>query len=68
MIKEAIDRIIELAAPEKIEINGETYSNQHLHRISETIPIETLDLNSLQGLVNYIQHNIETEFDSDKCM
>ena len=68
MIKEAIDRIIELAKPEKIEINGETYSNQHLHRIPETIPVETLDLNSLQGLVNYIQHNIETEFDSDKCM
>ena len=68
MIKEAINRIIELSDPKEIKINGESYSNQILHRVANCLPVETLDLNSLKGVIDYIKSNISKEFQQDEIM
>ena len=68
MIKDAINRILELAGPKEININGETYSDKSLYRISQCLPVETLNLNSLRGIIDYIENNVNKDFADDECM
>ena len=54
MIKEAINRILELAKPEIIRVDGIEFSNQVLCQVKPPTSKEPLFLNSLSGLVKYI--------------
>lgn len=58
MIVDAINRIIDLSNIKTEEINGSIYADRVLHRIPEELKAETLQINTLSGLVEYIKHNI----------
>ena len=68
MIKEAIDRIIELAGPKTIEVNNEFYSKDKLNRIPNDILCEPLQINSLKGLIDYIKAKVGYDFKAGKCL
>lgn len=68
MIKEAIDRIIELSGPKTIEVNNEFYSKDKLNRIPNDILCESLQINSLKGLIDYIKAKAEFDFPSGMCL
>jgi hypothetical protein len=57
MIKEAIDRILELSTPNLSEVCGCTYSDKKLYRIDEDIRNDdAIQMNTLKGLVDYIKN------------
>lgn len=58
MIREAIDRVLELARPEIMEIGGRQYSSREVRPILEPQPTP-LHLTSLSGLVKYCQANFD---------
>lgn len=60
MIREAIDRIIELNRPEVIEIDNRKYSPSGLNRILDPIP-EMLKIHTLTGLVDYYKKFIDKD-------
>lgn len=60
MIKEAIQYIINLAAPTLEEIGGETYSDKPLHRINHNPLAEAIEMNTLSSLVRYIKKEIDS--------
>ena len=57
MIKEAINRILELGEPHLNIINGDTYSDKQLHRINNELRAESIGMTSLSSLVDYIKCN-----------
>lgn len=56
LLKNAIEKIAEMAAPTIREINGETWSSKHMERVRlpEDTP-EQYTVNTLEGLVNLIK-------------
>lgn len=58
MIKEAIDRITELAKPTLSEIDDRTYSDRPLHLISRPLA-EPLTVHTLTALVEYLNRNLD---------
>lgn len=59
MIKEAINRILELDEPHFNTINGDTYCDRQLHRINNELRADSIGMTSLSSLVDYIKHNQE---------
>lgn len=57
MIKEAINRILELSDPHIVEINGEQYSDKNLQRIGRELRAESIGMTTLSSLVDYIKAN-----------
>lgn len=60
MIKEALQYIVGLKAPEIKEIDGSTYSDKPLERISYTPYARSIEMHTLTSLVDYIEANIDT--------
>jgi len=58
MIAEGIDKILTLRDPEKIEVNSEYYTKRGYQKAYPSVA-DTLHLNSLTGLVDYIKENID---------
>ncbi len=58
MIKEAIEYIVKLANTRLEEANGQQYSTQPLHLVSEP-RVKSLTLNSLSGLVDYLKSGFD---------
>lgn len=54
MIREAIDRILELSRPNILEANGSQYTDKTLNRIQEELRAEPLKFDTLSGMVQYI--------------
>lgn len=63
MIKEALEYIVGLKKPEIIEIEGNTYSDKGLNRISYTPYARAIEMSTLTSLVDYIKANIDTMAD-----
>lgn len=59
MIKEAINRILELAEPHVIDLGRCTFSDKALHRIDNELRASAIEMNTLTSLVQYIQRNSE---------
>jgi len=61
MLKEFVEKLIDLANPEIYEINGDTYTtNQKLVRVPEYIDrLKRIDFSSLDGIVQAIRVEIE---------
>lgn len=59
MIAKAIDKILELAKPLTVEINGDNYSTQPLHRLDWDLKAEPIKVKTLTGLLKYIGENRE---------
>ena len=57
MIKEAINRILELADPHIIEINGDQYSDKPLNRVMNELRASSINMTTLSSLVDYIKAN-----------
>ena len=56
MLKAAIEKIVELASPSVIQVNGKTFSNERFTEVKEQLYYpHRLDLNSLDGIVKMIQ-------------
>lgn len=55
MIKEALEYIVNMSAPHLTEVDGETYSDRPLDRVSYVPTAATLQLNTLTSLVDYIK-------------
>lgn len=58
MIKEAIDKIIQLKNPEKLEVNKETWVKDG-YQMALPNRAMSIKLNSLTGLVDYIEDNVD---------
>lgn len=54
MIQKALQYIVNLAEPKVQTINGETYSDKALHRVSFNPKAEPITLNTLTSLVDYL--------------
>ena len=59
MIKKALEYIVGLNKPEILEIGGETYSDKLLSRVSYNPIAETIEMNTLSSLIDYIKANID---------
>lgn len=59
MIKEALEYIVRLSKPEIQEIDGETYSDKSLHRVSYNPKADEITLSTLSSLVDYIKSNVD---------
>lgn len=55
MIRKALEYIVGLSQPETMSIDGETYSDKPLHRISYNPKAEPIKMNTLTSLVDYIK-------------
>jgi hypothetical protein len=60
MIKEAIEKILGLAKPEIIELDGKKYCKDNLKHITNPdYRPDNLDIHTLTGIVDYVKQNIE---------
>lgn len=59
MIKEALAYIVHLACPVINEIDGETYSDKPLNRISYNPKAETINMTTLSSLLDYIKSDVD---------
>lgn len=60
MIKEALEYIVGLKKPVITEIDGNTYSDKPLNRISYVPYAKTIEMKTLTSLVEYIKANIDS--------
>ena len=60
MIKKAIEYIVGLSAPIINEIEGETYSDKPLNRISYVPRASSIEMNTLSSLVDYIKSGVDS--------
>lgn len=60
MIREALQYIVNLGQVKTIEVDGFTYSPDRLNRITEPTVSESFRLSTLQGVVDYINEEIDT--------
>ncbi|MBO5282070.1 MAG: hypothetical protein J6B43_02920 [Lachnospiraceae bacterium] len=60
MLKEALQYIVGLRAPEIKEINGQTYSDKELSRISYNPKADSLHVSTLTSLVDYLHSGTDT--------
>ncbi len=58
MIRDAINRALELKSPEKIDVNNETWVKQG-YVVAEPAMPATIGLSSLNSLVDYLKDNID---------
>ncbi|KKO51982.1 hypothetical protein [Paenibacillus sp. DMB20] len=58
MIKEAIEKILSLAAINTTTIGNQVYTNSELRRVSEAVT-DTLKVRNLQGIVDYLKNNFD---------
>jgi hypothetical protein len=69
MIKEALQYIVGLSAPQIEEIGGETWSDKQLHRVDYCPMAEPIQLSTLESLVDYIKANVDNMgANIDECM
>lgn len=59
MIKEALQYIVGLSAPVVQEIGTETYSDKPLHRVDYTPLAKSIQLSTLESLVDYIKSDVD---------
>ena len=66
MLKAAIEKIVELASPSVIQVNGKTFSNERYTEVKEQLYYpECLILNSLDGIIKMIQKEAKEKRLSD---
>lgn len=59
MIKEALEYIVGMRKPEILDIDGETYSDKALTRISYNPRANIISMNTLTSLVDYIKSGVD---------
>ena len=61
MLKEFVQYLLDLTRPEIVEAEGNTYSTRSLHRLNVEHSVNTIEIQSLSGLVDYIRSNFDHE-------
>lgn len=56
MIAKAIEKLLEMAKPEHIVINGSNYCSKDIYPVKSPLPV-SLELHSLTGLVDFIKNS-----------
>ena len=59
MIKEAMEKVVELATPKILEINERSYSSKAIIPIKEPLPATLGDVHTLTGLTDYLKNNVD---------
>lgn len=59
MIKGALEYIVGMRKPDIVEINGQTYSDKRLERVSYEPSAEPFRLSTLESLIKYIKSDLE---------
>lgn len=59
MIKEALKYIVEMSKPEIVEVDGDSYSDRELKRISYIPRADAIIMSTLTSLVDYIHSNTD---------
>ena len=59
MIKKALEYIVAMSAPNVREIDGETYSDKPLNRISYVPRASSIEMNTLSSLIDYIKYGVD---------
>ena len=54
MLEQAINRILTLATPNVVEINGRPYADKHLERIPRELRASALEVHTLSAIIDYI--------------
>ena len=60
MIAKAIEKILEIAEPTRLEINGASYTTKKVYRIDEELRAKPIECKTLTGLLDYIRENQES--------
>ncbi|WP_101772355.1 hypothetical protein [Peptostreptococcus faecalis] len=61
-IREALEYLVDLGESKYItaeEINGRMYTKDRISRVKENVELETLNINTLSGLVDYIKSDLD---------
>jgi len=64
MIKEALQYIVGLNKPELMSIEGQTYSDKNLSRVSYNPKAKSIKMSTLTSLVDYIKAGVDTMADN----
>ena len=64
MLKEFVQYLLDLARPELVETGGNTYSTRNLNRLNVEHDVNSINVRSLSGLVDYVKSN----FDHDRTL
>lgn len=59
MIREAIDRILELAQPQMLTLDGEKYVNKKMIRLPHELKAQPLEVHTLTAIVDYIMNGCD---------
>ena len=59
MIKKALEYIVGMSSPNIKEIDGETYSDKPLERISFVPRAKSIEMNTLTSLIDYIRSGVD---------
>lgn len=65
MLREAIDRILELSEPTITEIGGERYADRVLHRIPKELTAAPLQVHTLSAMADYITEGADETAESE---
>ena len=60
MLKSFIKYIVDMSAPLVQEIKGETYSDKQLYRIKHIPYADSIGMNTLSSLIDYIKSGVDT--------
>ena len=60
MIKKALEYIVGMSAPNVREIDGETYSDKPLNRISYVPRASSIEMGTLSSLIDYIKSGVDS--------
>lgn len=61
MLKEFMEFLFEMKRPETVEVQGRTYATKGLTRVDAERDVDTIVIQSLSGIVDYIQSNFDHE-------
>ncbi len=59
MLKKALEYLIGLASPNTLEVDGETFSDKQMYRISYNPTARSIEMNTLSSLIDYIKSNVD---------
>lgn len=61
MLKEFVQYLLDLKRPELVETGGNTYSTRSLNRLNVEHDVNSINVRSLSGLVDYVKSNFDHE-------
>lgn len=67
MLKEAIEKIVEMAQPNIVSLHGKEYSDKRLHYIPAECLAPMMETHTLSSIEDFNRVSLKHELNSDKC-